>query len=517
MRLVVGITHLTPAWHILLEQISPPFEELNADRAWTPENYACIIVSGQPSTSIINSLQHFVSKGGALLAEAKCAGSVFEINSIGHFVDYIDTTDDPLFGAVTPGFIGRRLDIPSGATFTRDKHGKQLIELKSIGNGKAIILPEGIIDALLSSVCVRRNFPSRGRWLPSERVAGVSKRTIRELIEQCLKQLFWHRNLPFVSLSPFPDGADSVFNFRIDTDFASRQQVDKLYDLCLKHEIATTWFVETGSCEPWIDRYASMEGHEIGLHCYKHRISRKYLQNEQDVRKGKTILKKSGICPEGYAAPFGEWHPSLAKAVEHHGFSYSSEFALDYDNLPFSPLVGERFSSVVQVPVHPVSTGALRNARHSTNEMIGYFESVIEDHLARKLPLFFYDHPANPDLEALNQLFQSVRNRNISVTTMGRYADWWKRRCSTDWSARLKEERFQLSPYHDADGIHVEVARPDGTHSQHLVSGEWPLSEIEWNSYRKAPSLSPHISVLHRLNYKMVLNNILHTYWKYKL
>ncbi len=288
MRLTVGITHLTPAWHILLEQISPPVEELGLERPWTPENYACIVVSERPGTAAAGSLRHFVKNGGALLMETDCADGIFDLSGSGHFVDYIDTKDDPLFSSVTPGFVGRRLNIPSGATLAREKHGKRLIERRSVGDGEAIILPGGMIGALLSSASVRRNFPSLGPWLPSERVARLSKRTIREVVEQSLKQLFWHRNLPFLSLSPFPDAADSLFSFRVDTDFASREDVDKLYELCVKHEIAATWFVETKSCEPWIDRFGAMEGQEIGLHCYRHRISRKYSQNEHDVRKGKS-------------------------------------------------------------------------------------------------------------------------------------------------------------------------------------------------------------------------------------
>tara|TARA_B100001123_G_C15343694_1_gene1036100 strand:- start:7725 stop:9278 length:1554 start_codon:yes stop_codon:yes gene_type:complete len=517
MKLTVGITHLTPAWHILLEQISPPWEELTTEKAWSPKNYACIIVSERAGRTAIESLKRYVNSGGMLLTEADCAEGIIKLRSSGHFVDYIDTTDDPLFGSVTPGFIGKRLEIPSAATLTREKQGLNLIEQRSVGDGEAIILPGGVINALLSSASIRRNFPSQGPWLPSELVASVSKRTIRELVEQSLKQLFWNRNLPFISLTPYPDGADSLFNFRVDTDFGSRDAVYKLYDLCVTHDIAATWFVETGSCESWIDRYGSMEGQEIGLHCYKHRISRKYSQNEHDVRKGKSILKKGGIRPKGYASPFGEWHPSLAKAVEHHGFTYSSEFALDYDNLPFSPLIGDRFSSVLQVPVHPVSTGTLRNARHSTDDMVQYFQTAIEDRFVHQLPLLFYDHPANANLEALSRLFQIINERKVHITTMGHYVDWWKKRCALEWSALLNEEYLYLSVNGVSDGIHVEVTQPGKNASHHLESCKWSLDEINWIDTKRTSHLSPDISVRHRLNHKMVLNNIIHTYWKYKL
>ena len=81
------------------------------------------------------------------------------------------------------------------------------------------------------------------------------------------------------------------------------------------------WFVETGSCQEWVDRYGKMEGHEIGLHCFKHRIFNNYTKNELDMRTGASILRKNGITPKGYAAPFGEWNTTLAKALEHRGLN----------------------------------------------------------------------------------------------------------------------------------------------------------------------------------------------------
>ena len=46
------------------------------------------------------------------------------------------------------------------------------------------------------------------------------------------------------SLFPFPNEKQSIFNFRIDTDFASEEEIDSVYQLCLDHDISATWFVD---------------------------------------------------------------------------------------------------------------------------------------------------------------------------------------------------------------------------------------------------------------------------------
>jgi len=46
------------------------------------------------------------------------------------------------------------------------------------------------------------------------------------------------------------------------------------------------------------------------------------------------------------AAPFGKWNESIQLTFENIGAAFSSEFSLDYDDLPFYPRVKERFSTI---------------------------------------------------------------------------------------------------------------------------------------------------------------------------
>ena len=69
------------------------------------------------------------------------------------------------------------------------------------------------------------------------------------------------------------------------------------------------------------------------------------------------VLRRRGLRPDGFAAPDGRWNPGLDDAVASLGYEYSSEFQLGYDDLPFFPWKHDRFSRVLQVPVHPVCEG----------------------------------------------------------------------------------------------------------------------------------------------------------------
>ena len=517
MRLSIGITHLTPAWEILLKQIGPPFEQLNPVDAWEPDRYSCIITSGRVDFSSIERLLHFVKRGGSILSETDAAEQLFNTRCSPHFIEYINTENDGIFQSVPSGFIGCQLIIPNNATFVKEKHGKKLIEFKKLGHGQILVLPGGLVNSILSQAPKRRNFSTKGPWLPSERVAKVSKHTVRELITQSLKTLIWKRTLPFVSLSPFPNSNNSIFGFRIDTDFASISDVENMYRLCTKHEIPAAWFVETGSCKSWLHRYSEMVGQDIGLHCFKHRIAKKYILNEKDVNEGKTALRINGIIPRGYAAPFGEWNHSLNKALEYHGFQFSSEFSLDYDNLPFYPVLNERFSTVLQIPIHPISIGSLRNARHSNKEMVQYFETVIENHTASQLPIIFYDHPGNTNLDVLDQVFQIIRDKNILKLSMTDFSNWWKNRDDIVWEAKLNDGKLHISTNNSRNSIKVIISKSEKNCSIPLVENQLAINELNWMPSQSIPLQVPHISVRAHVNYKMILNDLLHTYWKYKL
>ena len=66
--------------------------------------------------------------------------------------------------------------------------------------------------------------------------------------------------------------------------------------------------------------------------------------------------------PVGFAAPHGRWNAGLDAVLDELGYLYSSDFQLGYDDLPFFPWREDRFSSVLQVPIHPICEGLFLDA-----------------------------------------------------------------------------------------------------------------------------------------------------------
>ena len=373
MRLTTGITHLFPEWEIVLQQIGLPYKIVSLQKSNNLiSQFSVIIVTEKGIQSEKDILLHYIKSGGSILIEADIAEWLFNIDIVLVFVRTIESDYGPIFNGVLPGFIQTKLFLSRKADLLETGSGKKLVQNYTSGKGKALILPGGFSKTILDTKIKRRNFSTSAENLPSERVARISKHTIREVIQKSLENLHFVRQLPFISLSPFPNGKRSIFNLRIDTDFASEKEIESFYQLCLKHEISATWFVETKSAKNRMKQFTRMHNQEIGLHCYNHKVAHNYSINQSDIKTGIKILNKANIPFCGYAAPYGEWNISLAKAMEEADFTYSSEFTLDYDNLPFYPYLNSRFSSVLQVPIHPICLGRLKNAHHNEDNKLLY-------------------------------------------------------------------------------------------------------------------------------------------------
>ena len=465
MKLSVGIIAAQPEWELLLRQIGVGFHSLNgADDPRAAEIPVWIAGAGTaPDTH--ESLRRFLEQGGALLLEAETARRLLGIPIRTISVGYFYGINDPSFGNLPVSDLNRRCRIGASSAHLQSQAGQGLIERREVGKGLAIILPSGLIGALQDRRVRRKNFPSPfGERLPSERVAAVSAEGIRRVVSRALALLFHARGLPFLQLWPFPDGAQGLFGFRIDTDFGNEAEVRALQQLCERFEMPATWFLETRSPGDWFRLYGEMPGQEIAYHCYRHRVLSDAAAGREDFRQGLARLAGIGVCPQGYAAPYGEWHPELNRVLEENGFVYSSEFSLGCDNLPFYPLLGEQFSKVLQVPVHPISVGRLHWARHSEAGMAAYYLRVMEEKQQANEPVFFYHHPGQQRLAVFEKVFQEVRRRNLAVHSLGDYARWWQRRSGFAWEGWAGPNgRVTLKAALPDRSIRLQAHWPDGT------------------------------------------------------
>jgi hypothetical protein len=300
------------------------------------------------------------------------------------------------------------------------------------------------------------------------------------LVEHMLQWLHDRRGLPYVRKWRFPGQWRNVFCYRIDSDYGTQQQVKLLYDVASEHDIAMTWFLHVEAHSEWLSLFSEFRNQEIAVHGYRHRTFGSYDANLGNISEAKYLLKREGFSPDGFAAPNGRWNPAVARAAEDHGFSYASEFALDYDDLPFFPWLRYRFSDLLQVPIHPVCIGSLLRVHASDRSMKEYFRSIADRKLRREEPIIFYHHPGHGHPEVMADTFDYMREQGIRNITMGEYVRWWRRRATTTFAPVYDGRTIAVHSGNVDDGVMLCVDLPDGTRGFIGLEGEFPLQKIAW-------------------------------------
>ncbi len=461
-RILVGLFSSGSGWGTYLRQQGLPFETVRDPDELSPDRYSAIIVGHELDDEWQESVRSYLSGGGAVL------------DGVGA-VDASRTTET----AVLEGAAFDRvwmLDHGLGSATGRTL--LPTLRAHRVGAGWVVQLPFNV-DRLYSDVgCRRRRFYTPAARFPDERVARISKNELRKFLTAVLQWMHHRRDLPFVFLWPFPDGSRNIFLYRLDSDFGARHQTDALYDLAKAHGVPVTWFLHVQAHESWLERFASMEGQEMAVHGYEHKTFATTEENSRNIVKACELLDRHGIPYRGFASPTGLWHVELARAMDTHGFQYSSEFCLDYDNLPFHPTVDGRPSRVLQIPIHPVCIGNLIRARLSPEEMKQYYRFILARKLSHEEPVVFYHHPTHEHWDVVEDTFAAVREHNLPVLTFGAWADWWELRQQVSFSCTVSDAKIHVAS--SSPDAYFRIVRADG--NQMLVrASERPLEGSAWS------------------------------------
>lgn len=323
---------------------------------------------------------------------------------------------------------------------------------------------------------------------PLEQVARVNKALLREVVVDAVKQMVFRQNLPYIHLSHYPGGYRTLCAFRIDCDECDRGSFFNLLQHAQKHELSMTWFIDVSAQEDYLEEVASIQnaGHDIQLHCYHHQTYRNRQDNERNLKKGKELLEAVGVPVRGFAAPFGQWNPWLNQALENLNFSYSSEFAIGYDDIPFYPFLGRRFSRVLQIPIHPICLGSLVKAGCSPHEMKCYFERIIGLKYRRGNPILLYGHPKNEMdrfPEIVDFIFSMLKDlQDVWVTTYMEYANWWQRRLMANFEVNIEGDCLSVKTDNSDPALQLRIERPDFMETYiPLRTDRRPLAELTWS------------------------------------
>ncbi|WP_422925346.1 hypothetical protein [Singulisphaera sp. PoT] len=332
----------------------------------------------------------------------------------------------------------------------------------------------------------------------TERVSRVAKAAIRHRLIRRLRHAVNQAGGVWARLAPFPFPYRSAFNFRADLDesvvedYARYARARRPLDDCCTHFVSTHAYGR----EPEV--LEDLLRCDTQSHGHYHFIYRDPEANRWNLRRARRILEDAGFASVGFAAPHGRWNPGLDAELEDFGYLYSSDFQLGYDDLPFFPWRGDRFSKVLQIPIHPICEGIFNEAGIDDGR-------VVAEHLARTViakieagePAFVYGHPERRLArypEVLATLARTIANEPLLWrVTLSDFAKWWHWRHARRWSLVPKTEdrlELQFEEWSVEYPLALEVAR-----GQHValvpVTGPRMLLRLEDLAYeRREPSIN---------------------------
>ncbi|MEO0091984.1 MAG: hypothetical protein ABIK61_04685 [candidate division WOR-3 bacterium] len=350
------------------------------------------------------------------------------------------------------------------------------------GKGYIIALPFDVNQAILDTRSELKPFYFPHRKFPYELVAVINKGAVRKLVVNCLKKLYQKMHLPYVHLWYYPNTFQSAFCFRVDTDFAPEIALRTTLNLSQTKDIDFTYFINTGQ----MPNIQHPMFRDIQIHCFRHQVYKDYPKNFENIKTAKSILVKNGIKPIGFVSPFGKWNKNLQYAMESNGIKYSSEFSLDYDNLPFFPIVNNKKSSVLQIPVHPICIGRLLQAGLSEEQCKKYYEDYLVAQYLANEPIFIYDHPHR--IHQFPELFSAVLDKvkglsNLWITTMTEFYHWWIKRLniynSFEW--QMQNTTLKIETADHWDNVFLHIITPDAKESFiPIKNGHYELTNLQY-------------------------------------
>ncbi len=231
-----------------------------------------------------------------------------------------------------------------------------------------------------------------------ERASRRPRAALRRAVVDALRSEVVAAGGIWARLAAFPFPFRSAFNLRVDLDepnvddyFAFTRAARRLDD-CRTHFVSTHAYAR----HPEVMR--DLAGRDAQSHGHFHVIYRDRDANRRNLARADAALRAAGIEPTGFAAPHGRWNAGLDDAIAELGYQYSSDFQLGYDDVPFLPYRADlgRFSSVLQVPIHPICEGLFLESDDCADAgraTAAHLTKVVRARIEACEPAFVYGHP----------------------------------------------------------------------------------------------------------------------------
>ena len=295
-----------------------------------------------------------------------------------------------------------------------------------------------------------------GPWTLSERVARSPKAWIRRRLIASLREAVTGAGGVWIRLAPFPYPYRSAFSFRADLDEAGPEDYHRFalarapLDGCCTHFLSTNAYTHHPSV------LSDLRQHDTQSHGHFHHVYRDPEANRVNLERAHRALWSSGFEPVAFAAPHGRWRRSLDDQLEDLGYLYSSEFQIGHDDFPFYPWKGDRFSRILQVPVHPVCEGLFLEAGELDPGIIAdYFRQVVGAKLDAGELAVIYGHPERrlgrmP--EVMTALARAIDGHPLVWrATFSDLARWWRWRGERRWMVLPRDDNRLEIQFDDWD------------------------------------------------------------------
>ncbi|MBV8608151.1 MAG: hypothetical protein JO034_11920 [Singulisphaera sp.] len=333
----------------------------------------------------------------------------------------------------------------------------------------------------------------------TERVARVPKARLRRLLIGRLCHAVTRAGGLWARLAAFPYPYQSAFNFRADLDEPVVEDYARFARMRPAVADCCTHFVSTHAYGAHPAVLQDLLRFDTQSHAHFHVIYRDAEANRRNLLRAHEILTASGFEPVGFAAPHGRWNAGLDAVLEELGYLYSSDFQLDYDDLPFFPWRDDRFSKVLQVPIHPICEGLFLETGIGDGRVIAdYLAGIVRAKVEAREPAFVYGHPERrlgrlPEvLAALGRAISG--DAPIWRVTLTEFARWWRWRAGRRWSVLTKPEGQLEVQFDDWDAtfpLGLEVVRGQHVSTVPVTGPRMPL-RLEDLAYERR-DVPPHL------------------------
>jgi len=507
ISLIIGLVKYEPGWEIILEQIGVSWKVIESYGTPLAHRYSVIIHNTALDNVQAKALRQFLADGGTIVSVFGRSEQLLSMKSRTTFFDFLPPFQ--LDYAATSDI----LDVYSFGNIFTAEHS---ISLHQAGNGIIINIPFDVHTLLIQTKRKRKNFFFSTQRLPNEVVSAVSKNQLRELIAAVLEYLHHWRGLPFIHKWYFPSDYPTIFTFRIDTDKGNQEEIEGLFQLSEAYHIPTTWFLDVKSHEHWLTYFQKFTNQEIGIHCYEHTTYDLVERNRKNFEKGCQLLKENFLTYYGVGAPRGDWNSALGIAFEQLQFLYSSEFSYDYDNLPSYPWLNDHFSSVVQLPVHPICSGTLRRAGYTAAQQLAYFITLINKKIALREPICLYHHPTHHYNNVFELIFKYIQDQKIPMLSYREYAEWWNKRRKSIHEMTYNKDSQKIYVIGTNDTVWHRITTPQRKETIVVFNGEVHLESLSWNPVHQATTIPSDIMRARKFDFRHPLIDLFEFYYRLK-